>query len=395
MLESVKLADIDITKICHKYADKIIAWRREFHQHPELSHHEEWTSWRIQVELDRLGIPYDCIDGSKSFVGRIIGEQPGEAIALRADIDALPIQEETGAPYASQFSGKMHACGHDAHAAILLGAASALVELKAHLHGTVYLCFQAAEEVNGGAEEIVEYLELRGGVKRVAGLHIMSNIPEGSILIRDGATMFGLLLFKADVAGRGGHASRPDQSCDPIKAACDLVLKLSSIPAYFCDPHQAAVVHIGQIQAGTRDNIFPDHAFIGGGARFFSQSVGEEILERILSVAKGVGDAWGVKVDVQASSILPPVYNDPSIAKRAREHALRTPGLTLCDPSQSVTGSDNVSLLLAKYPGVYAMLGGGNVERGITWAHHNTKFDIDECALPKGAEWLARVALDA
>ena len=373
--------------------NRIIQLRREFHAHPELSHQEEWTRGRIREELSRMGIPCDCV-GSSGIAGRL-DCGGGPAVALRADIDALPITEETGAPYQSEHDGKMHACGHDAHAAMLLGAAEILADMKDSLHGTVYLCFQGAEEINEGAEEFVEYLEARGGVKLAAGLHIWSPIPEGRIYIPDGPAMAGVFFFTADVRGRGGHASRPDLSDDPIKAACDLVLKLSAIPAIFSDPRETCVVHIGQILAGTRGNIFPDTAQIKGGARFFSRASGEGMMERIRAIANGAESQWNVKVDITATDLLPPVVNDAACAERARKIVSRIPGLSVDETLKPILASDNVSLFLEKYPGIYGLIGGGNHGLGCSYEHHNARFNIDESALAKGAAFLAGVAADA
>lgn len=237
--------------------DYIIEMRRWFHQHPEVSLQEKETAGKIMKELERMGISYEEVKPNYGIVATIQGSESGRVIAARADIDALPVTEETGLEFASCNKGVMHACGHDAHAAMLLGVAKVLQEAREDLHGTVKLVFQSAEEIGKGYEEILEHLEADGGVDQMIGLHIWSTLPAGEILLIPGSVFSGGSAFICRVNGQGGHGARPDLVRDPIKAACDLVLKLAAIPTNFYDVLDHSVVSTGMIHAGTQNNIFP------------------------------------------------------------------------------------------------------------------------------------------
>lgn len=385
---------MDLKQLCMQQEEKMIALRREFHMHPELSFVEVRTAERVREELSKADIPWENVPDTYSVIGIIEGGQPGKTIALRADMDALPMQEETNAPYKSTIDGVMHACGHDAHVAMLLGAALVLNQVKESLKGKVLLCFQSGEETGSGSLKIIEYLEQKGGVDQLIGQHIWASIKEGTVAILDGSTMAGAMGLEIVISGQGGHGSRPDLSRDPIKPACDLVLKLSSIPSNFYDVLDHSVVHVGMIQSGTLGNIFPDNALIRCGFRYFKDGGGEKILELIERIAGGVAETYGVKTEIKVIGMTPPVINNHDSVLRAREVVSQIEGLEVDLAQEPICASEDFAYYMKKFPGFFAFLGGMNEEKGIVWTQHNTKFDIDEAALRKGCELLSRYTAD-
>jgi amidohydrolase len=383
----------EIAEACRTLEDQIIDWRREFHRHPELSYQETWTGRRIQAELDRLGLPWEAIPESTSFAATVEGARPGPAVALRADIDGLPVTEDTGLAFASETEGVMHACGHDGHIAMLLGAASVLAARRDQLAGRVHLLFQSAEEVGGGAVELIRWLMDHGGAERVAALHIWSSLPAGTLMLYPGATMSGLFAFKITFRGEGGHGSRPDLVRDPIKAACDVVLQLSAIPVNYYDALDHAVVHIGQIHAGTAPNIFPETAEVIGGVRYFNPAGPPELMDLIKRMLHGAELTHNVECRIDFSPVLTPVMNDAAALAEARQALAAVDGLELLDATQPLMGSDNYSLFTAEYPGFYGFLGAADDERGLNVQQHSPHFDLDEAVLVQGTEFLVRYAL--
>lgn len=380
-------------KLCSEQEPYIIEMRRWFHSHPEPSLKEEKTSQKIQEELKSMGIPFAVLAPHFGVVAVIQGEKPGRKIALRADIDALPVKEETGLPFASRQEGFMHACGHDAHIAMLLGAARVLNNLKRGLSGTIYCVFQVAEEIGLGHQEVIDYLDAVGGVDGMIGLHIWSGLPEGEILLLPKAVFAGCHGFAVELTGQGGHGARPDLVKDPIKAACDLVLKLSSIPGNFYDVLDHSVVSVCKIEAGTAGNIFPSTAQINGTMRWFKPGGGEALIKLVQRLMEGTSLSHGVDCKMTLSAGSPPVYNDPAMVERARELVQQVPGLHLSAQTEPISASDNFGLLIERYPGFYGILGGG-ISGGVFYPHHHPKFDVAESAFRKGAEFMVNYALD-
>ena len=385
---------MDIAKRCLELEPQLIEWRRQLHQHPELSLKEEWTSNWIAEHLKALHIPVHTLPGTYSLIGVISGKKPGKRLALRADFDALPITEQTDKPYCSKIPGVMHACGHDAHVSMLMGAATLLKEMEDDLCGTIYLCFQAAEELSYGVEPIVDWLEAQGGVDRVLGIHIWSTIKAGTIVLPETHAMAGTQVFRVTFTGMGGHGSRPDLIHEPIKAACDLVLKLSSIPSNFYDMQDNSVIHVGKIQAGTLANIFPNTAVIEGGCRYFKPAGHDAIMGHVKRMAQGVAQVYDVSAEVEEMTGTIPVINDPAVCADVRRVADSMEGLTVDRDMEALCASDNVAYMLDKYPGVYGFLGAQNLELGINWPQHHCQYDVDESVLKKGCEFFLRNAED-
>ncbi len=371
----------------------IIRLRRWFHERPERSLEEEKTAGKIREELDRMGIPRQDLPPGHGVIGVIRGGKRGKTIALRADTDALPVFERTGLPFASRNEGVMHACGHDAHIAMLLGAAGALNDRRDQLNGTVLCVFQPAEEIGQGHQEVLAYFDSVNKPDAVIGLHIWSLIPRGQILLLPGPVFAGVTSYTVTIHGRGGHGGRPDLVMDPVKAACELVLKYAAIPSNFHDVLDPCVVNVGHMEAGTAGNVFPSQAKIHGSLRWLKPGGEEEILAVMKRMARGVGDIYGVTCELDCIASIPPVRNDAGLIRMALGLLDRVEGLCPADQAEPVFAGDNMSFYLEKYPGFYGILGGGKT-RGPVYPHHHESFDLDEAALCKGAEFMAVFAED-
>lgn len=386
---------MEISQLMQEEEPYIIEQRRYFHRHPELSGQEMKTAAAIRAQLDEMGIPHKDLTPGYGVAGILHGAFPGKAIALRADIDALPIQEETGCAFTSENPKVMHACGHDAHAAMLLGAAKALSRLREQLHGTVYFLFQPAEETGGGADEILKFLDARGGVDQIIGLHIWGSVPSGEIVLLPGIVFAGGCAISFRVNGRGGHGARPDQTDDPLKAACDLLLQVTAIPSNYHSVLHRCVVSICTLHGGTRSNIVPDTAQMGGSIRYFKRDDLPSILEEIRRKVQGVEISHNVQVDFKVESRdsgVPPVCNTPACAARAAALVEQVEGLRCSPQPEPICAGDNMARLLERYPGFYGVLGAAPASGGCP--QHSAVFQIDESALRKGSELMVRYACD-
>jgi len=384
---------MELNKLCQEMEEYLIQTRRYLHRHPELSYDEKETSAFIKKELNRFGISYEDVLPGYNIVATISCGKPGKTVVYRADIDALPVTEDTGVEYQSCVPGKSHACGHDAHVAIALGVAKILNEKRESLSGTIKICFQAAEERGGGIFELLDYLKAFE-IDQVVGMHIWSGVPKGEILLIPGAVFAGSRKLEITIKGQGGHGSRPDQTTEPIKAACDLTLKLSSIPSNMYDVFDPCVVSICAINSGNAANIFPNEAKLLGGVRFFQPDGGEKIEKKINQIANGVGKIYGVEITVDVQSRWSPIVNDPEAIALARKLVPRIEGLQLCSKEEPCSSTDNFCCLTDTYPGFYAVLGAGNEAIGCNYIHHHEKFNIDEKALRKGTEFIATYLIE-
>lgn len=371
---------------------EIIENRRWFHQHPELSFKEKETSAKIKKELEKMGVPYEDLPPNHGVVATIQGAESGKTLVIRADIDALPVKEETGLPFASINDGVMHACGHDAHAAMLLGAVKVLNEKKDKLCGTVKCVFQAAEEIGGGYKEVLDYLAKTGGADGVIGLHIWSAILEGQILLIPGSVFAGGKGYFVNIRGKGGHGGRPDLTHDPVKAACELVLKFASVPSNYYDVLDHCVVNTGEIRGGSQGNIVPSEAYISGGMRWYKPGGDKVIAERLEEIAKGIELMHRVKCELTYDGGVPPVQNNPAMIEQARKLLKNMDDLRLSDQTEPICAGDNYGYILEQYPGFYGILGAGKADAPI-YPQHHCKFDLDETAFRKGAEFMTRYAL--
>lgn len=373
--------------------EHIIQLRRDFHRHPELAFQEERTSRKVQEELARLSIPFQVLD-DHCVVGTILGGGAGKGsktLAIRADMDALPIQEEAEVPFRSLLEGVMHACGHDGHTAMLLGTAALLKKTQPHLQGTVKLCFQSAEEVVGGAPIIVKHLKSQGGVDQAIAAHLWAELDSGRLSAQPGVRMASVDYFLLKVEGRGGHGARPDLSVDPIKPLCQAVLNISAIPATLATPLEPCLVHVGRIEGGTVANVFPQSAMAHGGIRAFSEATRDKVMALIPDIAQAAAGAWGATARVKYIAGAPMVRNDPEAVALAQE-VLGETGLFAAGGLDPLTASENFGLFLQAFGGFMCFIGIRNPKKGLTYAHHHPKFGIDEDVLHKGAAFFASYA---
>ena len=373
----VKSMNFDPLKEAEKIKDEIISWRRDFHMHPELGFEEERTSKIVEAHLREWGYK---IKRAGTGIIADIGDG-GKTIALRADMDALPIQEENDVPYKSRVPGKMHACGHDAHTAMLLGAAKIIAEHSSELENKVRLIFQPAEEGGNGALKMIEAGALEG-VDAIFGIHVWAELPSGIVGIREGPFLAGVGKFIAKIIGKGGHGAAPHFSIDPIPAAADAVLALQRIVAREVDPLESAVVTVGKIQGGTAFNVIPQYVELEGTFRFFTQELGKFLERRIREIIENTAKAHNCKAEVNTEILGPPTINDEKMVKFVAETA-KALGLKVGEVRKTLGGED-FAYYLEKVPGAFIALGIRNEEKGIIYPHHHPKFDVDEDVLYLG-----------
>ena len=372
---------------------EMVELRRMLHAEPELSFEEEKTPAMIADYLERLGVEVKRGVGGRGVVGYIRGSKPGKTVALRADFDALPIQEETGLSFASKRPGVMHACGHDGHTATLLVLAKALVEHREQLTGTVVLIHQFAEELApGGAIAMIEDGCLEG-VDAIYGTHLWSTMPLGQIGYRHGAIMAAADRFDLVIHGRGGHGASPHETIDSIAVAAALVGQLQHIVSRNVDPLKSAVVSIGSFQAGGAFNVIADSAAIVGTVRTFDPEVQQLIIKRIEEMTKGICEAMGATFTLDYKKGYPAVVNDPFETNRFVQSANKVQGEHLVQEMAPIMGGEDFAYYLQHVPGTFFFTGAGNEDKGILYPHHHPKFDFDEAALLIAAKCLGRVAI--
>lgn len=366
---------------------KLIAIRRHLHQYPEVAYEEIETTRSIREWLQAANIRIVDLPLQTGVVAEVGGIQDGPIIALRADIDALPIQEETGLPFASKIDGKMHACGHDFHTAVILGAAFLLKQQEEKLAGTVRFLFQPAEEKGTGARQLIENGALNG-VQVIFGLHNKPDLEVGTIGIKSGPLMASVDGFEIDVEGVGTHAAIPHAGIDPIVTASQIVTALQSIVSRNISPLDNAVVSVTTIHGGTTWNVLPDKVVLGGTVRTFQSEVRSRIPDRLQAIIEGVASAYGAKVSLRWFAGPPPVDNDEWLTKLSIEAAMKT-GLQVVTPEPSAAGEDFAYYQL-EIPGSFVFIGTSGTQE---W--HHPGFTLDERALPISAHYFAELAIRA
>jgi len=375
-------------------APQVVAWRRQLHMHPEVAFHEHDTARFIRDTLSAI----DGLEISRptetSVVARLVGRLPGRTIAVRADIDALPILEEHESEYRSRIDGAMHACGHDGHTAIALGLVTLLARHRDALRGEVRFIFQHAEEVGpGGAEELVQ-LGVMDGVEQIIGLHLWSTLPVGQIGLVAGPAMASPDSFQCHIHGRGGHAAAPHQTVDPIAVGAQVVTALQHVVSRATDPLDQVVVSVTQFIAGTTHNVIPGSAFLGGTVRTFDETVRTRVPELMRRIIKGVTEAHGATFEVAFERGYRPVVNDVSLTARLRDVVARMLGADRLTDMRPSMGGEDFSAYQQRAPGVFAFVGAGNVDAGIAYPHHHPRFQIDERSLDVGLRYLVAATLD-
>lgn len=378
---------------------ELVELRRHFHRHPETAYEEHQTASSIATYLRGIGLEVTEHVADTGVVGLLRGTSPAEVartLLVRADIDALPVTEETGLDYASRTPGKMHACGHDAHIAIGLTTAKILASQREQLRGTVKFVFQPAEERIGGAERMIAEGVMRDpDVTAVIGLHIWSLTPVGDVIVQAGPFFASADEVKVRIRGRGGHGAMPHVNVDPIVAAAQYIMATQTLISREISPFHPAVVTFGTIHGGTAFNVIADEVELRGTVRAYDPSDREHLLRRLNEIAGSTANSLRAEGNCEVVRGCQACVNDPEITELVRQAALQTVGaqhIPTDDQRQSV--SDDMALFLAVAPGCYFLLGAGNTARGITAPHHSSRFQIDEDALPIGVEVMARAALD-
>jgi amidohydrolase len=366
-----------------------VGWRRSIHAHPELAFAEHRTASLVAAKLEDFGLSVHRGLGGTGVVGSL-RRGDGPTIGIRADMDALPITEDSGVSHASSVSGIMHACGHDGHTAILLAAAQACARIDG-LRGTVHFIFQPAEEGEGGGRAMVEQgLFEQFPCDEIYALHNWPALPVGTFVARDGAMMAALSLFEIELTGQGCHAAMPHQGTDVLLAASHIVTSLQSIASRFVDPQQAAIVSVTQINGGSSFNALPDSCLLRGTTRWLDEDVGNVIETRLKDIANRVAQTYGCAARVHYDRRMPVTTNDPKVAARARRVGLSPPvGLKHVD-SMPTMASEDFAFMLNERPGCYLLLGSA---RGANEPMlHSPRFDFNDALIPIGASlWVSIV----
>lgn len=383
---------MDVKQLAASYKDYVVELRREFHMYPEPSLQEFRTSQRIKEELDKWGIKNYSV-ANTGVVGIIEGDNPGKTIALRADMDALELCEQTDVEYKSKKEGYMHGCGHDGHTAMLLCAARILNELKNEIKGKVKLFFQPGEELAQGAKLMVD-AGVMDDVDEVFGIHLWANIPCGKISVEPGPRMAATDIFKIKVIGKGGHGSMPQQGIDAVVAGSAMVMNLQSLVSREFSPLESVVVSVGVFQAGTRFNVIAPEAYLEGATRCFSKEVRQALPEKIERIAKNTAASYRAEIEFESILGTPPNINNEESAIRAEKTITKLWGENAVQSIEKVTGGEDFAFFLEKAPGAMAFVGAGNAEKHIVYPHHHGKFNIDEDALEIGTALYAQYVID-
>ncbi len=380
-----------IKELSKKYKQYVIDMRRHFHMYPESSLEEFETCKRICEELDKMGIPYKTVEDI-GVIAEIKGKGEGKIIALRGDIDALEIEEKNDVPYCSKIPGKMHACGHDAHGAMLLGAAQVLNEMKDEFEGTVRLVFQPAEELIAGAPKMIAAGCL-DGVDSIFGIHVMSDTPVGNIDCAFGPRMASADSFVIKVNGVSGHGARPDQCIDAVVITAAIVMNMQTVVAREISPLDPAVVSIGKMEAGTRGNIIANKGELHFSVRAFTPEVRQKLKDAIWRVAQSTAEGLRGTVELIPSFGTPPTINHDGPTEIARAAAVEVYGNDCLVVKEKQTGSEDFAYYSEKIPAAMAFLGAK--KEGDYVPHHHELFDIDEDCMEGGTALYVTYALKA
>ncbi len=375
-----------------RYDDAVVL-RRDLHRNPELGFQEVRTAGIVAERLRTLGYTVRTGLGTTGVTGLLKGGKPGKTILLRADIDALPIFEQTGAPYASQHPGAMHACGHDAHTAMALTAAAVLAKDAPTLHGNLFFVFQPAEELLIGADAMLKAGALDGIAPDLGfAVHVMNRIPAGSIAVRSGPVMTSADKLGITVTGRGGHGANPHSAVDPVVAAAQVITALQTLVSRETHPLKTAVLSITMLKAGTAFNIIPDTVEMTGTLRCFDAELRTSLLASARRTAEGIASALRCTASVTNEFLTPAVINDPTATALARNAAKTVVGDDKVMEWEPLTGSDDLAYFWQKVPGCYAFVGSGKLDGSPSPAGHNAAFDIEESCLAVGTDFLVRAA---
>jgi amidohydrolase len=372
--------------------DQLVSWRRDFHQHPELGFEETRTARIIAAYLQELGLEVQTGVGQTGVVGTLDGGTPGPTLMLRFDMDALPIQEANDLPFASRLAGRMHACGHDGHVAIGLGAATLLARQQADLAGRIKFVFQPAEEGLGGAIAMIADGVLDDPHPDAAlALHLWNHLPYGQVRVTPGPAMAASSTFTLTVQGKGGHGAAPHKANDPVLAAAHIVAALQSIVSRNIDPLNSVVVTIGEFSAGTTFNVIPETAVLRGTVRSYDNDTHRLIYRRILEMAKNMATAFGCEASMETVAIVPAVVNDVAVAQTVRQAAAGVVGAENVVDGRDMA-SEDMGHFLEEVPGCYFFIGSAGESPELSFPHHHPRFNFDERALVVGLATMVAAA---
>ena len=383
---------MQIKELVRENRDYVISLRRHFHQYPELSMEEYETSKKIKEELDKMGIEYRSA-ANTGIIATIKGDKPGKTIALRADMDALPVEELTDFDFKSKIDGHMHACGHDAHMATLLGAAKILNDMKEQINGTVRLIFQPAEENAKGAHAMIRDGAI-DSVDSIFGIHIWAQIPVGKVSLEAGPRMASTDWFYIDVKGKGGHGSQPENCIDAVVVSSAIVMNLQTLVSRETRPHNPLVLSIGLLNSGTKLNVIAEEGHMEGTTRCFDPELRKQLPIKMERIIKSTAEAFGATATLEYDLAGSSVINDEQCAKIGQGSVEKILGPEGNYHFEKVTGGEDFSHYLEKVPGAIAFVGCRNEEKDCCYAHHNGKFAIDEDGIEVGTALYAQYAID-
>lgn len=378
---------LNINSLIDSVNEDVIGWRRHLHMHPELSFQEENTAQFVYETLQSFGNLEISRPTKTSVVARLIGAQPGKVLGLRADMDALAIDEENDFEFASKVPGVMHACGHDAHTAMLLGTAKILTSMKESIKGEVRFVFQHAEELHpGGAQEMVKAGVL-DGVDCMVGIHLMSTLSVGNIVLNYGPVTANSDRFDIIIKGKGGHSSQPENTIDPLVIGAQVVTNLQQVVARNASPQDKLVLSVTNFHAGLGAyNVIPDSVKLSGSVRSFGEEVRELTVNSMERIIKGITEAHGATYEFDYRYGYSSVINDENITKLVEETILEqwqeNPLLEL----PPLMGGEDFSAFSNEVPSCFVMVGAGNEEKGIIYPHHHPRFTVDEDSFKDGVK---------
>jgi len=378
-------------------APGVVADRRYFHQHPELGFQEEGTARLVAERLRALNLDEVRTGIAKTGVMGVLhgGKGPGKTVLLRADMDALPITELNDVPYKSENEGAMHACGHDAHTAMLLGAARVLAARRHEFAGTIKFIFQPSEEANGGgAKPMIEAGVMENPhVDAAFGIHVGSNLPAGVIAVKGGASNAATDSARVTIRGLGGHAARPHKAIDPVVIGAHCIIALQTLVAREVDPFSPVVLTVGSLHGGTVSNVIPEEAYFLATIRTTTEETRQLMAERIPQICQGIAETFRATADTQYVFGYPPLVNDEDAASLVRTVATEVVGAERVMAAEAGMGGEDMSFFINAAPGAFYRLGVRNEAQGKTYGHHHPRFDVDEDALATGVAMHAAVAL--
>ncbi len=388
--------NFQLQKMAFDLKDQLVEWRRDFHMHPELGLNEFRTSKKVLEELTRLDIEVKSGIGGTGVTGLIKGGRKGKTIALRADMDALPITEEKDVPYRSRNPGIMHACGHDGHTSILLGAANILTGLKKSLKGNVKLIFQPAEEVpEGGASTLVRHGVLKKpDVNAIVGLHIVPRFPSGKVAIKEGVVTAATDKLEIHIIGKSGHAARPQEAVDSIVIASQIINSIQAIITRETDALEPKIVTIGHISGGEAHNVIAKEVTLSGTIRTFSKETRQDVHKLLINRCRSIAGGMGAEAEIKITKGTPPQINHPGLFNVLKVAFFESLGKESVEEFQTPSlGGEDFAYYSEKVPGFLFLLGCGDNKRKADYPLHNSRFDFDEAILPKGAAAMACSAI--